>query len=110
MSQSRESVVPLKSTFESDPDMAELVELFRSELPKRMETLQTSWNEKNWMELRRAAHQLRGASAGYGFAPIGTAAGEVEDQIRGGAFETQLQDVQQKLDELVLLCRRAASR
>jgi hypothetical protein len=53
---------------------------------------------------------LRGASAGYGFAPIGTVAGEVEDQIRGGAFETQLQDVQQKLDELVLLCRRAASR
>jgi len=102
--------VPLRSDLVGDPDMAELVDLFVTELPQRMKAASEAWSDQRLEDLRRMAHQLRGAGASYGFPTIGDAAGRVEDSLRvlphlGMADE--LRDVQRVVDELTDLCRRA---
>jgi len=100
---------PLRSTLANDPEMSELVELFVSELPQRVGAIESAWNNGKVDDLRRLSHQLRGSSASYGFAPLGQAAGQVEDQLRGisAPSDDSLRNVKQTVDELLELCRRA---
>lgn len=101
---------PLVSEFASDPDMAELVTLFLSELPQRLGSIAEFWRNKNLREVQRVAHQLKGASAGYGFPTIGLAASKVEDRLRGAdptGIPEQLAAINNDINELVDLCRRA---
>lgn len=95
----------LRSEFADDPDMRELVELFVREMPQRAESLEAAWSGGRADELRRLAHQLRGASAGYGFAALGTQAGRVEDLLRSADPSSVLGGVREQVDELVRLCR-----
>lgn len=100
---------PLVSEFANDPDMVELVEMFVSEIPDRVESLRTCWNDRDIESLTRLAHQLKGASAGYGFSPIGVAAGDLEQALKSETDEN-IQEVTKQLDELIELCNRAAQR
>lgn len=103
--------VPLHSDLVGDPDMAELVDLFVTELPERMLAASQAWSEQRFDDVRRVAHQLRGASASYGFPTIGEAAGRVEDSLHAlseNSLTTDLRGVQAQIDELTNLCRRAA--
>lgn len=95
---------PLFSTIGGDPDFGELVELFVEEMPGRVENFLDLMERGDWDELRRSAHQLKGAAGGYGFGPIGPAAAGVEDAIRDGLPEEQ---VRSTVAELVALCSRA---
>jgi HPt (histidine-containing phosphotransfer) domain-containing protein len=102
----------LVSEFASDPEMRELVEIFVSELPDRVARLTDTWEQTQLEEVKRLAHQLKGASAGYGFPTIGEAAGRLEDGLRatsGGANQINLKNLQRDLDELIDLCNRAAA-
>ncbi len=102
----------LVSEFASDPEMRELVEIFVSELPDRVARLTSTWEQTELEEVKRLAHQLKGASAGYGFPTIGAAAGKLEDALRstsGGASQNNLKNLQRDLDELIDLCNRAAA-
>ncbi len=101
--------VPLRSDFASDPDMKELVELFVSELPGRAESVIDAYQSRSLDTLKRLAHQLKGASAGYGFAPIGHAAASLESQILAlnSTAEDHVQSLARQVNELVELCRRA---
>lgn len=106
------AVGPLRSAYADDPEMAELVELFVSELPERLAALEAAWTSGDSQTLRRMAHQLKGAGAGYGFPVVSDAAGEVETAIlaRGSALpEAELKAVRAKVEALVALCRRAAA-
>ncbi len=102
----------LKSKYENDPEMRELIELFVEELPERMGTIVSAWENRNLDTLRRMAHQLRGASGGYGYPTIGEAAGKLEEQLKGlqAADDTALEGVANGLRELTELCRRATMR
>ena len=89
--------------------MTELIDLFLGELPKRVELVAEAWQARELSKLQRLAHQLRGSSAGYGFPAIGSAAGRVEDAIRGHAPEqVQLEKLAVDVKELVSLCYRVA--
>lgn len=102
------STQPLRSLLENDPDMGELIDLYVSDLSARVQTLEDAWGAKQFDHLRRIAHQLRGASAGYGFPTIGQAAGTVEDSIKGRSPEqVDATAVQRQVNELVSLCQRA---
>ncbi len=102
---------PLRSQFADDPEMSELVGLFVSELPARLAALESAWSAGDSPVLRRLAHQLKGAGAGYGFPAVSDAAGDVETALLacGGAPEAaDLAQVNGKVQALLALCRRAS--
>jgi|GEM_PF-329416 len=99
---------PLVSDYSADPDMAELITLFATELPGRLDVIAQACRERDLVTAARIAHQLRGASAGYGFPAIGIVAGRVEDGLRAAHPDpaSALDSVRSTLDELAALCRR----
>ncbi len=112
MSDQATNYVKLTSEFAADPEMAELVEMFVSELPERLKELETVWGESKFDDLKRISHQLKGASGGYGFQIIGAAAGKLEGTLKGmrGTPDARtLESMKAQFDELVRLCRRAAA-
>jgi HPt (histidine-containing phosphotransfer) domain-containing protein len=98
---------PLKSEFAGDPEMMELVREFVQELPERISTLQCAWREANAELVGRVAHQLKGASAGYGFTPVGEAAANLEKAIK--SVDDDLTRAKREFDELLALCNRASA-
>lgn len=103
---------PLRSTLEGDPDMAELVGLFVGDLPQRINSIEQAWAARRAADIQRLAHQLRGSSASYGFPAIGESAARLEDSIRslGPTPTDTLADLRRSVDELIELCKRAATR
>ena len=97
---------PLRSEFADDPEMMELVREFVQELPERIESLQSAWREANTELVCRVAHQLKGASAGYGFAPVGDAAAKLEKAVK--TVDDDLTAVKREFDELLAICNRAS--
>lgn len=103
------SQVPLRSEFAADPEMVELVQEFVQELPGRAETLNGYLQGAAYSDLRRIAHQLKGAAGGYGFSPISESAAKVENLLLPQFDEARLQELRVQVDELVGLCRRAVA-
>lgn len=105
---------PIRSEFSGDPEMKELIEYFIQELPTRIDSVRNAHEAGDAATLRRLVHQLRGASAGYGFPTLGTAAGKVEDSLRqmppnnAGAPET-LAKIGAEVNQLIDMCRRASA-
>ena len=96
----------LVSEFADDPDMAELVEMFVAELGDRIQALEKAFADRDFNELQRFAHQLKGSAGGYGFSPITDKAAILEKSLLDSAEETVVRDA---LEELLTLCRRATS-
>lgn len=102
---------PLRSTLANDPDMRELVEFFVQEMPARIASLRKAYEGAAVADLVRLAHQLKGASGGYGFAQIGDQAGVLESTLkhRSGSDAQALAAIKSQLDALIDLCNRATS-
>ena len=103
---------PLVSQFANDPEMGELVQLFVSELPARLDALSAAWSQRRIADLTRMAHQLKGAGGGYGFPTIGKAAAALECSLRTlgtSANDNTLEQVTQEFKQLVQLCSRASA-
>lgn len=96
---------PIQSEFASDTEMRELIQMFVEEMPARIAELEQAWGELNMDELKRFAHQLKGAAPGYGFVTMGRAAAGVESAV---STNQDLSRIRQELDELVSLCGRAS--
>jgi len=103
--------LPVRSQFSNEPEMRELVEMFVEELPQRMQSLQEAFNSQQWEIVHRISHQLKGASAGYGFPTIGTAAARVEDVVKSGPVSSQqsLTQLNESVKQLINLCSRAVA-
>ncbi len=104
--------MPLRSQLVNEPDMKGLVEIFVEELPARIESLRSAWSSRAFADVQRIAHQLRGASAGYGFPTIGQAAARLEDAVRqaGADLGAGAESLQHQVNELAQLCSRAVAR
>lgn len=99
------------SEFANDPEMAELVQLFVSEMPARIEALRAAWTQKQLVNLTRLSHQLKGASAGYGFPTIGNAAARLETALKGlDSGPSDVEKLAAEFRELVDLCASACAR
>lgn len=96
---------PIRSDFADDPEMSELIEYFVSELPERAAAVNECLRAQRWEDLRRLAHQLKGASGGYGFAPLGDAAAALEADLD---TQAALDAIQRDVDRLLSLCGRIA--
>jgi HPt (histidine-containing phosphotransfer) domain-containing protein len=100
---------PIRSEFSNDPDMKEIVEMYVQEMPLRVSKLQELWSAQQMDELKRLAHQLKGASGGYGFATVGSAAGKVEASLMAlseGSASASLDQLRKQFDDLLSMCRR----
>jgi HPt (histidine-containing phosphotransfer) domain-containing protein len=95
------------STFGDDPDLASIIELFVDELPNRAAEMERCLQRLDWDGVRQAAHQLKGAAGSYGYQPITDAAARLEITIKQNDSQTAIQDA---LDEVADLCRRARVR
>jgi len=104
MSQTSRTSPPLYSTLAEDPDLGAIVEMFVDEMPGRVDNLIRFLSSGDWEQLRRVAHQLKGAAGSYGFAPITSSAARLEDAIRQSRPK---EDIRRACDELVELCRQA---
>ena len=95
----------LYSSLASDPDLAELVEIFVESLPERVESLRQAFEQGDWETLRRTAHQIKGAAGSYGFDPLSPSAAQLEQRI-GAGEDQDVEAIRQALDELLELCAR----
>jgi len=94
---------PCYSSLAGDPDMMELLALFVSELPQRLVEIRQAAQGQNWQEVRRLAHQLRGAGGSYGFPLLTTAAGQVENIARQ---QISISELRIALDQLTAVSER----
>lgn len=93
----------LYSSLGSDPDLAELVDLFVEEMPDRVAAMLDQLDKSDWQGLRRTAHQLAGAAGSYGFDTISPCAAEVENAVRQNEPEERIRGA---VDELVSMCNQ----
>lgn len=96
-----ENQSPVYSSLGGDPDLGELVDMFVDEMPDRIASLKTQGETREWGELRRAAHQLKGAAGSYGFNQVTPVAAALETSCNDLRGEEQILG---DLDQLVSLC------
>ena len=101
---------PLLSEFASDPDMSELIAMFVEEMPERVRSLDSLWQSRDLDNLKRIAHQLKGAGGGYGFSTVSNAAGKLEDLLKSSVTspepEARFKSIQSEVNALIQLCQR----
>jgi PAS domain S-box-containing protein len=90
----------------ADPDLGELVDLFVQEMPERIDALDAQAKSRDWNQLARTAHQLKGAAGCHGFGEIVPCAARLEAAAREARQEERILSA---LDELLSLCRRVRS-
>jgi HPt (histidine-containing phosphotransfer) domain-containing protein len=95
----------ITSSFRHDQDMIELIGMFVDELPDRVAAVNEAYETENWSILRTLSHQLKGAAPGYGFEPVGLAAGEVERLLKNAPAADELRDA---VESLLAVCKRVA--
>jgi HPt (histidine-containing phosphotransfer) domain-containing protein len=83
---------PIRSVYEDDPDMFEIVREFAVELPARIAKLEAHIAAGEMRELQTLAHQLKGAGGGYGFPQITELAASLEQALKTGADAPVVKD------------------
>ncbi len=101
---------PIISDLSGDSDLIDIIEEFVDELPLRVSAMTEAMNEQNFEELRRLAHQLKGAAGGYGFPCITDSALQVEHGIDLNDTNAMTQKLEKDLEALAELCRRARAK
>ncbi len=99
----------IRSEFANDPDMREIVEMYVQEMPERIGRLEEVWTGQHLDELKRLAHQIKGASGGYGFTPVGDAASRLEStlmRLSEGSTQVTLEQMRGQFGDLLDMCRR----
>lgn len=91
------------SDFASDPDMAELIEMFVSEMPDKISAISECYQEQRLTELQTLAHQLKGSGAGYGFEPVTLIASQLESSLKS---HVDLEAIRTEVDSLIDICGR----
>ncbi len=91
------------SRLAADPMLAELVSLFVEEMPDKIKAFEVQAKNRDWRQLARTAHQLKGAAGSYGFHAITPYAARLEAAARDAKQE---ESILLALDELLNLCMR----
>lgn len=69
---------PVRSQFADDPDFHELLHLFIESLNEQRADIRSVFENRQWDDLARIAHQLKGAGGGYGFPGLTEKAASLE--------------------------------
>ncbi len=71
-----------------DPDMLDLVEEFINGLDTRVDDFRQAFEQLNWDNLTRLAHQLKGAGGSYGYVDLSTLGKTMEDAFRAHSADS----------------------
>jgi signal transduction histidine kinase/DNA-binding response OmpR family regulator len=93
----------VRSELAADPEMREVIAEFVGRLPQCVASLRRQLDERNFEELRRVAHQMKGAGGGYGFKQITELAARAERAIKDAS---PVETITRQVSELVELIRR----
>jgi|GEM_PF-3664363 len=96
----------LVSTLADNPKMQTLITNFVSRLGQRMADIQHAVEARDFDKLRILTHQLKGASAGYGYPAISDAARHLESLVKS---EKDIKALAESARELAALCTRASA-
>jgi HPt (histidine-containing phosphotransfer) domain-containing protein len=97
---------PITSEFAEDADFQDLLEIFYDSLAEQRSELARAFAEKQWDELSRKSHQLKGAGGGYGFPGLTAAALALET----ASDRQQPWEIQEGLDDLLTYLDRILAR
>jgi len=101
----------VRSEFADDPDMTEVIDEFIGRLPGTLAAMSESLANNGHDELRRLAHQLKGAGGGYGYPLLTEQAHKLEDAAKAGDVEAErlaLNELQTS-SRAVIACHRASA-
>ncbi len=99
----------LRSTFHHETAFEPLLKEFTQILPERLNTIKEAGNEKNWDQLARVAHKIKGAAATYGYPSLSDQAGDLELSAKRLLKSPSLisdEKVEGKILAIEHLCRR----
>lgn len=92
----------ISELLEDEPEVADLVDKFRNELPSYIEKIRSSIKQKEWDEARSMIHQLKGVGGNYGY-PMVT---EIMVRIELYVLNKNNQKIGSSLEELECVCDR----
>ena len=99
------TVEPLRSEYADDPDLAGVLETFVAGLPTQIQAMREALSNAHHEELKRRAHQLKGAGGSYGYPTLTEVAGTLEQAAR----DRDMEAAQLALSALAELCRAIAA-
>ena len=85
----------------NDPEIREIVGLYVDRLPRDFERLQSAWRSRDWDDLAKQVHSLKGSAAMTGFPMLSQAA-----QIWKNSFNAAMNGASQAMQELKALGQR----
>ncbi len=96
------NATPLLSRFHDDPDFRELLEEFVLGTADRASALSVAYASGQWDEVRRQAHQIKGAGGGYGYDSLSEVAADLEQACRSESLnpDTIANALERVLDHL----------
>ncbi len=92
---------PIRSAFEDDPDMIDIVREFVHAFSDRMTALEDSLAKGDLPRVQILAHQLKGAGGGYGFPQITEAAASLEQIVKEDAEPLVIKEKMSQLFEIL---------
>jgi histidine phosphotransfer protein HptB len=95
------------SLLADDPDLADLVQMFVDEMPRRIADLREFRAAGDWDGVARCAHQLKGAAGSYGFHQLTPYAAALEAAVRDESAPT---GATVPLQALIEACSRVSAR
>ncbi len=90
-----------------DSELQQHVGLFVAELPMKIGVIEQEIASENREGACRAAHQLKGASSGYGFGELGLYAGRIEALCRDKTMPTDM--LFRAVDDLIHCAERVSA-
>ncbi len=89
----------LYSSFQDDPDFHDLLVDFVAATHDRRTALKTQFDAGCWDEVRRLAHQIKGAGGGYGFDSLSQVAAQLEEACR--KTDPSIDEISVRLDQVL---------
>lgn len=102
-----QNIEPIVSTLADDEDMSELVAIYVDEVAEKINAFENFLATRQWDDLKRAAHQLKGSAGGYGFDCLTPFASRLEASLGQAA---ELENVEAQVQVLVLHLRAIRAR
>ena len=92
---------PIRSSFEDDADMMEIVREFAADAQQRAEEIEQHLQSGDVEGLQTLSHQLKGAGGGYGFDAITDTAEALEAAIKQDAGESAIKEASRRVCEVL---------